>query len=128
LAHGADVARAERVGVARLLALRDEQRADALLAWARVFSTCVSWLHDALVDAEEVDAPGERVGLRLEDVGEQLGVRVGLERDLGQLERAVLDRRREVLDDRVEQAVRRRGCASRRRRTTGRCRRGSCRP
>ncbi len=43
--------------------------------------------HRALVDAEEVDPPGERVGLRLEDVGEQRRLGVGLQRDLGQLER-----------------------------------------
>ena len=48
--------------------------------------------------------PGERVGARLEDVGEQVGRLVGLERDLVELEAAVLDRRRQVLDERVEQA------------------------
>ena len=51
------------------------------LAWARVLSTWLSWLEHALVDAEEVDAPGERVGLGLEDVGEQLGVLVGFSDD-----------------------------------------------
>ena len=59
----------------------------------------------ALIDAEEVDAPRERVGTRLEDVGEQLLVGHRLERHALDLEAAVLDRARQVLDDRVEEAV-----------------------
>ena len=46
------------------------------LAWARVFSVRVG-LDRALVDPEEVDAPGERVGLGLEHVGEELALEVG---------------------------------------------------
>ena len=75
------------------------------LAWARVLSRCESALHRALVDAEEVDAARERVGARLEDVGVGLAVLGRLERHVGQLEAAVLDRRGQVVDERVEQPV-----------------------
>jgi hypothetical protein len=63
--------------------------------------------HRALVDAEQVDAARERVGARLEHVGEHLGVRVRLEQVAVDVDgAAVLDGRREVVDDRVEQTVR----------------------
>ena len=50
------------------------------LSCVRVLSTWRVVPHHALVDAEQVDAPGERVGAGLEHVGEELGVLVGLER------------------------------------------------
>jgi hypothetical protein len=97
LGDGADVARADVL----------VEVADALLGVrARVEHLVVAAQH-ALVDAEEVDAPRERVGLRLEDVGEELLVLVRLEGDVRKLHRAVLHRRGQVLDDRVEQTVRR---------------------
>jgi hypothetical protein len=59
----------------------------------------------ALVDPEEVDAAGEGVGAGLEDEREHLAVRLGFERDLAGLQRAVLGRGRQVVDERVEQPV-----------------------
>jgi hypothetical protein len=105
LGHGADVARPEGVRVVLLTALGHDERADALLGVGPGVEHLVVGPHDALIDAEEVDAPGELVGLRLEHEGEQLLVLVGLQRDLRQLERAVLHGARQVLDDRIEQAV-----------------------
>jgi hypothetical protein len=91
--------------VALLAPLGHDQRADALLGVRAGVEHLVVRLHHALVDAEEVDAARELVGLRLEHEGVQLLVLVGLEGDLGQLERAVLHRARQVLDDGVEKAV-----------------------
>jgi hypothetical protein len=106
LGHGADVARAEAVGVADVLASRHEQLADALLVMgARVHDLRVVG-HRALVDAEEVDAARERIGARLEHVGEHLALGVGLEREaLFDLDAPVLHRAREVVADGVEQPV-----------------------
>jgi hypothetical protein len=82
LGDGADVPGPERVGLADLLAARLQQLADALLVVrARVEHLGVVG-HHALVDAEQVDATGERVGARLEDVGEHLAVLYRLERHL----------------------------------------------
>ena len=88
-----------------VLAARLEQLPDPLLVvGARVEHVRVV-RHHALVDAEEVDAAGERVGAGLEDVGEHLAVLDRLERHLLDLEAAVLDGRGQVVDDRVEQPV-----------------------
>src|SRR5436189_84950 len=66
LGHGADVAGAEAIGLLGVLALRDQQRADALLlVRAAVDKLVVSGHHD-LEHAEVVDAARERVGQRLE--------------------------------------------------------------
>ena len=106
LGDGADVARAERVGVADLLAARHEQLADALLVMGAGVHHLRVVGHRALVDAEEVDAARERVGARLEHVGEHLALGVGLEREaLLDLDAPCWTGRREVVDDRVEQAV-----------------------
>jgi phosphoenolpyruvate-protein kinase (PTS system EI component) len=92
--------------VPRLAPLEHEQLPDPLLVvGARVEHVRVV-VHHALVDTEQVDAPSERVGAGLEDVREELALLVGrVERDLGQLDGAVLHRRRQVLHDRVEQPV-----------------------
>ncbi len=91
--------------MAGLLAAEDEQLADALLVVRRRVHHVRVVGDDALVDAKQVDAAGEGVRAGLEDVGVQRRVLAVLERDLRQLDAAVLDRRRQVLDDRVEQAV-----------------------
>ena len=88
-----------------LLAARLEQLPDALLGVGARIEHVRVVRHHALVDAEEVDATRERVGARLEHVGEHLAVLDRLERHLLDLEAAVLHGRREVVDDRVEQAV-----------------------
>ena len=107
LGHRADVARAELVGVADVLAARHEQLADTLLVMGAGVHDLRVVGHRALVDAEEVDAARERVGARLEHVGEHLALGVGLEVEaLLDRDPLVLGGRREVVDDRVEQAVR----------------------
>ena len=104
LGHRADVAGPELLHVDGLLAREHDQLADPLLdVGARVEHLAVG-RHHALVDAQQVDPPGERVGARLEDVGEQLALLRRLELDLADAQRPVLDRRGQVLDDRVEQA------------------------
>ena len=75
------------------------------LECARVLRELAVVRERALEDAQQVDAPGERVGAGLEDVGEQLAIGERLERDLVGLEGAVLDRRGQVLDDRLKQTV-----------------------
>ena len=128
LRHGADVAGAELLDVVDLLAGEHEQLADALLGvGARVEHLAVGAQH-ALVDAQQVDPPGERVGAGLEHVGEQLAVLVGAQLDLADLQRAVLDRRGQVLDDRVEQAGGAEVARRARRRRRGRSCRGWCPP
>ena len=107
LRDSADVPGPELVGVAHLLALRDEQLPDPLLrVGARIDGLRVV-LDRALVDAEEVDAPGERIRQRLEHERDGGLVGVGVERLVAGLHAAAHDRRRQVLHERVEQAVRR---------------------
>ena len=117
LGDRADVARPERVGVADVLAARHQQLADALLVMgARVHDLRVVG-HRALVDAEEVDAARERVGARLEHVGEHLALGIGLEREaLLDLDAAVLDRARAGRRRRRRAGGWRRGASSPRRR------------
>ena len=100
-----DVARAELVRVLCLLALRHEQLADPLLGVGAAVVHVRVVAHDALVDAEEVDSAGVRVGERLEDEGHHLLVLVGLEGDAVELDRALLGGRGQVLDEGVEQPV-----------------------
>ena len=66
LGHGADVALAEPWGGMVLLPLELEQRAEALLALAAEAHQGRIRRHRPLQDAEDVDAPGERVGHGLE--------------------------------------------------------------
>ncbi len=105
LGHGADIAGAELGRVAGGGALEGHQLADPLLVVGARVQHLRILLEHALVDPEEVDPAGERVGAGLEHVGEQLLVVDRLERHLADLQAAVLDRRGEVVDDRVEQAV-----------------------
>ena len=107
LGHRADVAGAELVRMPHLLALRDEQLADALLRVRATVEHLRVGPQRALVDAEQVDPAGERIGERLEDERDDLAVGIGLERDLACLHTAGLDRRGQVFDERVEQPV---GC------------------
>jgi hypothetical protein len=92
LGHGADVAGAELLGVALLAALEGHELADPLLVVGGGVQDLGVVVHRALVDPEHVDAPGERVRAGLEDVGEELLVLGGLQRDLAHLQAAVLDR------------------------------------
>jgi hypothetical protein len=89
-----------------LLALGHQQLADALLAVRAAVEHVAVVAHDALVDAEEVDSPGERVGAGLEHVGEHLAVLRRLEADAVGVEAPMLHWRGQVLHERVEQAVR----------------------
>ena len=105
LRHRADVTRTEVSRMTGLVALEGDQRPNALLGVSARVEHLRVLLDDALVDAEQVDAPGERIGAGLEDVGEHLFVLDRFERQLADLEPAVLYRRRKILDDRVEQPV-----------------------
>ncbi len=89
-----------------VLAGEHDQLADALLGVGARVQHLAFRRQRPLVDAQQVDAPGERVGARLEHVGEQLPVLRRRELDFADHQRAVLDRRGQVLDDRVEQARR----------------------
>ena len=92
LGHGADVAGSELGRVAGARALEGQQRADPLLGVATRVQHLRVLLEHALVDPEQVDPAGERVGPRLEHVREHLPVLDRLERHLAHLETAVLDR------------------------------------
>ena len=105
LGHRPDVSRAELVFRPRVRALERHQRPHPLLAVATGVQHLRILLDHALVDPEEVDATGERVGAGLEHVCEQLRVLDRLECHFADLEPTVLDRRGQVLDDRVEQPV-----------------------
>ena len=96
LGHRAEVALAELLRQLVVLALEEQQLADTLLvARARVDERRVG-RERAREHAEEVDAPGERVGDRLEDErGRPAAVDVHGERLLG--------RRRNALDKQVEE-------------------------
>ena len=87
----------------RLLAVELHQLADALLVGGARVDHLGVVAHEALVDAEQVDPPGERVGPGLEHVGEEVLRLVGLEHHLLEPQPAVLDRRREVLHEGLEQ-------------------------
>src|SRR2546430_2392126 len=99
LRDGADVARAERLSILVILALELEQRADALLrVRPRVDERRVA--RDlARQHAEDVDAPRERVGDRLEH---ERGGACAVDVDRG----ALLRRRRDALHEQVEQRAR----------------------
>ena len=101
----ADVARAELVGVLGVLALRRQQLADALLGVDAAVVHLRVVLEHALVDAEEVHAPGVRVRERLEDEGDHVLRLVRLERHAVELDRAALRRRGQVLHEGVQQPV-----------------------
>jgi hypothetical protein len=91
----------EPVAGARLLELGDlpevagAQRRGHLAQALLVVGAGVHHLHvraqRPLVDPEPVHAPGERVGLRLEHVGEQLAVGLGLQDDVAEVQRPVQD-------------------------------------
>ncbi len=106
LGDGADVAWPEVGDVAVLAAFEGQQLPDPLLGVRAGVQHLRVVPDHALVDAEQVDPSGERVGPGLEDVGEHLLSSIRLERHPADLEAAVLDRRGEILDDRVEQAIR----------------------
>ena len=105
LGDRADVAGAELVGVLGLLAAEQDQLPDAFLDVRPGVQHLAVGPQDPLVDPKQVDAPGERIGPRLEHVREQLAILAGHELDVARLQRAVLDRRGEILHDRVQQAV-----------------------
>ena len=86
------------------LPAKHQQLADALLDVGAGVQDVAVVAHHALVDAQQVDPPGERVGAGLEDVGEQVAVLDGLQLGLAERQRPVLDGRGQVLDDRVQQA------------------------
>ena len=69
------------------------------LAWVWLLSSVESDVSVAGEHAQQVDLAAERVGDRLEHVGERAGAA-----DLGHVARP--SRRRQTLDDQVEQAVR----------------------
>ena len=106
LGDGADIAGAELLDVRGLVAVETDQLTDPLLDVRAGVQQMRVVADNALVDAEQVDAPGERVRAGLEHVGEQLLGVVGLEQLVAGLQATVLDRRRKILDDRVEQPVR----------------------
>jgi hypothetical protein len=106
LGDGPDVAGTEVVGVPGPLSLEGHELADALLVVGARVQHLRVLLDHALIDAEHVDPPRERVRAGLEHVREHLLVLDRLERQLPDLQATVLDRRGKVLDDRVEQPIR----------------------
>ena len=99
LGDGADRPVRKRVGRRVILALERQQLADPLLGVRVVVDQVRVGGERAREHAQQVDLAAERVGDRLEDVGERRRAA-----DLGHVARP--RRRRQPLDDQVEQAVR----------------------
>ena len=98
LRHGAEVTRAEAVGLVVVFALQHHQRAEALLGLVAQVDERRVAADRAAVDAERVDLAGERVGHGLEDERRRAAA-VGDRRRLP-------CRRRHALDEQVEERVR----------------------
>src|ERR1035437_1737399 len=92
LGHRTDVAGTKLLRMPGLTAFEGHQLADALLVVGAGVEHVGVLGEYALVDAEQVDPPRERVGPGLEHVGEQLLVLDRIERKLPSRQAAMLDR------------------------------------